>query len=91
LRADRSAIEGLTDRWRTPARPEAKEYDGIDEHTKLAHLLDGRLAKMLSLFRQFDAEIKVTVERLAAEITKAERVAADINPRFRNMPTLTEK
>jgi hypothetical protein len=59
----------------------------LEDYAKLAALLetrrnelDGRLAKMLSLFRQFDTEIKTTVELLSAEIERAEKIAAEIDP-----------
>jgi hypothetical protein len=58
----------------------------LDEYAKLATLLearrnelDGRLAKMLSLFRQFDAEVKTTVELLGAEVERPQKIAADID------------
>jgi hypothetical protein len=40
--------------------------------------LDGRLAKMLSLFRAFDAEVKSSVELLNAEIERAQKMAEEI-------------
>jgi transcription termination factor NusB len=59
----------------------------LDEYAKLAALLesrrnelDSRLAKMLSQFRAFDAEVKTTVELLTAEIEKAEKLAEEIDP-----------
>jgi hypothetical protein len=64
----------------------------LEEYVKLAQLLetrknqlDGTLAKMLSLFRQFDAEVKTTVELLVGEIEKADKLAAEIDasiPRY---------
>jgi hypothetical protein len=59
----------------------------LEEYAKLPTLLetrknelDGRLAKMLALFRQFDAEVKSTVELLGQEIERAQKIAADIDP-----------
>jgi hypothetical protein len=59
----------------------------LDEYAKLAPLLEGRknqlqdrLAKMLSLFRTFDSEVKTAVDSLNAEIEKADRLAAEIDP-----------
>jgi hypothetical protein len=57
----------------------------LEDYIKMSTLLDtrrneldGRLAKMLSLFRAFDSEVKTSVELLNAEIERAERIAADI-------------
>jgi hypothetical protein len=59
----------------------------LDEYVKLAPLLEGRknqlqerLAKMLTLFRTFDSEVKTAVDSLNAEIEKADRLAAEIDP-----------
>jgi hypothetical protein len=58
----------------------------LEDYIKLAGVLetrrnelDGRLAKMLSLFRAFDSEVKTSVELLNSEIERAERIAAEID------------
>jgi len=42
--------------------------------------LDGRLARMLGLFRTLETEVRLATEMLALEAEKADRLAAEVDP-----------